>query len=288
MKKNRIYHRPQYEPYTVMLNRHTLEIGRRTLVMGILNVTPDSFSDGGVYNETERAVNQALEMIHNGADIIDIGGESTRPGHAVVPLEEELSRVIPVIQALVRHPDCTVPISIDTYKAETARRALEAGAELVNDVWGLQREPEIAKVAAAYNAPVIMMHNQHGTHYDQDMIEVMKQFFKVSVGIAKSAGIPDCHIFLDPGIGFGKTPEQNIALMPRLHEFHTLGYPILLGTSRKSMIGKILDLPASERVEGTVATSVFGVVQGVEIIRVHDIKENFRAVRVADAMIRRD
>jgi dihydropteroate synthase len=270
------------------LKQHTLEIGKRTLIMGILNVTPDSFSDGGKFDTIEHAIEQALEMAANGADIIDIGGESTRPGHGAVPLEIELSRVIPVIEALVAHPEFDVPISIDTYKAETARQALLAGAEIVNDIWGLQREPQIARVAAEFGAPVIIMHNQDGTHYETDMVDSMIEFFEKSLAIAREAGIPDSEIMLDPGFGFGKTSDQNILLMPRLHELHVLGFPLLLGTSRKSMIGKILDLPPAQRVEGTVATSVFGVIQGVEVIRVHDVIENLRAVRVIDAMVRRD
>jgi dihydropteroate synthase len=279
---------PKYKPFEWRLKQHTLEIGKRTLIMGILNVTPDSFSDGGKFDTIEHAIEQALEMAANGADIIDIGGESTRPGHGAVPLEIELSRVIPVIEALVAHPEFDVPISIDTYKAETARQALLAGAEIVNDIWGLQREPQIARVAAEFGAPVIIMHNQDGTHYETDMVDSMIEFFEKSLAIAREAGIPDSEIMLDPGFGFGKTSDQNILLMPRLHELHVLGFPLLLGTSRKSMIGKILDLPPAQRVEGTVATSVFGVIQGVEVIRVHDVIENLRAVRVIDAMVRRD
>lgn len=284
---SRLFHLPKYTPFEWRMKQHTLEIGKRTLVMGILNVTPDSFSDGGKFDTIEHAIEQALEMAAEGADLIDIGGESTRPGHDAVPLELELSRVLPVIEALVAHPEFDIPISIDTYKAETARCALMAGAEIINDIWGLQREPEIARVAAQFGAPVIIMHNQDGTHYETDMVDSMIDFFEKSVAIARAAGIPEDRIMLDPGIGFGKTSDQNIELMPRLHELHVLGYPLLLGTSRKSMIGKILDLPPGERMEGTVATSVLGVVQGVEVIRVHDVRENLRAVRVADAMVRR-
>lgn len=264
----------------------SLELGYKTYIMGILNVTPDSFSDGGDHHEVDQALAHALEMIAEGVDIIDIGGESTRPGSAEVTLEEELRRVIPVIQALVAHPEIKVPLSIDTYKAEVARQALEAGAHIVNDVWGLQREPEIATVAAKYGAPVIMMHNQEGTAYDQDIIDSMKAFFKRSIEIGEAAGIPRGQMVLDPGIGFGKTADQNIALMPRLHELHDLGLPLLLGTSRKSMIGKILDLPPKERVEGTIATNVLGIVQGVDFIRVHDVQSNLRATKVADAIVR--
>lgn len=277
----------KYKPYTLDCRGHQLEIGSRTFVMGILNVTPDSFSDGGDHNDTDAAVAHALEMIAQGVDIIDIGGESTRPGFEELSAEEELKRVMPVIKALIAHPGVNVPLSIDTYKAQVAEAALEAGVHMVNDVWGLQREPEIAKVAARYGAPVIAMHNQKGTHYDQDIILDMIAFFENSIAIAKEAGLPDTHIFLDPGIGFGKTSEQNIEVMGRLTELHCLGYAILLGTSRKSMIGKILDLPPKERVEGTVATNVIGVMQGMEIIRVHDVLEHVRAIKVADAIVRR-
>lgn len=276
----------KYKPYTLDCRGLSLEIGSKTFIMGILNVTPDSFSDGGDHNNIDQAVAFALDMIAEGVDIIDIGGESTRPGSAEVTLEEELDRVIPVIRALVSHPEVQVPISVDTYKAEVARQALEAGAHIINDVWGLQREPEIAKVAAAYGAPVIAMHNQIGTHYDGDLVDALKVFFEKTIQIAKEAGIPDQHLILDPGIGFGKTAAQNIELMGRLTELHALGYPILLGTSRKSMIGQILDLPPKERVEGTVATNVLGVAQGVEMIRVHDIQAHVRAIKVTDAIVR--
>lgn len=276
----------QYAPYQLDCRGKMLEIGKKTHVMGILNVTPDSFSDGGDHNEVEQAVAFALQMIAEGADIIDIGGESTRPGSAEVTAADELNRVIPVIKALAAHPDINVPISIDTYKAEVARQALEAGAHIVNDVWGLQREPEIAKVAAAYGAPVIAMHNQVGTEYSEDIMTAMIGFFEKTKEIAEAAGIPKAHLILDPGIGFGKTYEHNVSVMNRLTELHLLGYPILLGTSRKSMIGKILDLPPKERVEGTIATNVLGIAQGVEMIRVHDIQAHVRAVRVTDAIVR--
>lgn len=265
---------------------HALVLGKKTYIMGILNVTPDSFSDGGHHNEVDQAVEQALLMIREGADIIDIGGESTRPGAAEVTLEEELKRVIPVIKALAAHTEVQVPLSIDTYKAEVARQALLAGAHIVNDVWGLQREPDIAQVAAEFDAPVIMMHNQIGTEYDGDIMASMKTYFEKSIKIAKEAGIEISQMVLDPGIGFGKTAEQNIHIMSRLHELNALGCAVLLGTSRKSMIGKILDLPPNERVEGTIATNVLGVVQGVDIIRVHDIQPNLRAIKVTDAILR--
>ncbi len=263
---------------------YTLDFGKRTYIMGILNATPDSFSDGGTFNQLEVAVKRAKLLESLGADIIDIGGESTRPGAHEVSIEEELQRTIPLIQAIRK--EVSIPISIDTYKAQVAQEALAAGANMINDVWGLQREPKIAEVAAHGNAPVIIMHNQIGTEYRGDIIASMGDFFQKSIQIAKQAGVPDDHIILDPGIGFGKTTDQNIEVMHRLSELQSLGYPTLLGTSRKSMIGNILDLPISDRLEGTIATSVLGVVANVDIIRVHDVQENIRAVKVADAIVR--
>lgn len=273
-----------YDKFEMDLRGHKFLIGERTLIMGILNVTPDSFSDGGKFTEMDKAVNHGKQMVVDGADIIDIGGESTRPGAAKVGLEEELKRVIPIVAELVKKVDA--PISVDTYKAKVAEEALKVGAHMINDVWGLQKEPAIANVIAKYGVPVCIMHNQEGTEYDEDIIAAMKTFFEKSIEIAKAAGIEDKNIILDPGIGFGKTAEQNIHVMGRLNELNDLGYPVLLGTSRKSMIGKILDLPADQRVEGTLSTSVIGVMHGVEFIRVHDIKENLQAVKVADAIIR--
>ncbi|AZR73420.1 dihydropteroate synthase [Anoxybacter fermentans] len=262
------------------------EFGKRTYIMGILNVTPDSFSDGGEYFEISKAVKHAKEMVKEGADIIDVGGESTRPGAIEISAEEELSRVLPVIKELVKEID--VPISVDTYKSKVAEEVLKLGAHIINDVWGLQRDKNMANVVARYNVPVIIMHNQRGTEYKKDIIESIKDFLKESIRIAKEAGIKDENIIIDPGIGFGKTPEQNMEVMRRLSELKELGYPLLLGTSRKSMIGKILDLPPKERVEGTIATTVMGILQGVDIVRVHDVKENLRAARVVDAIFRKD
>lgn len=261
-----------------------LTLGERTLIMGILNVTPDSFSDGGEHNSVEEAVAHALNMQDEGADILDVGGESTRPGAADVSVDEELRRVIPVIAAL--RPRSNLPISIDTYKAEVARRALLAGANMVNDVWGFQRDDQIANVVAEFGVPAILMHNQIGTNYARDILLEMKTFFARSLAIARNAGVPEDRIILDPGIGFGKTPEQNLEVMARLPELKRLGFPILLGTSRKSMIGKILNLPPKERIEGTIATTVIGIYSGVDIVRVHDVKENRRAAIVADAILR--
>jgi dihydropteroate synthase len=268
----------------VKAKEYILALGSKTYIMGILNVTPDSFSDGGKFTDIEKAISHAKEMLRDGADIIDIGGESTRPGHEEISPEEEINRVLPVVEKLIK--EINVPISVDTSKAIVAKKVLEVGAHMINDVWGLQKDPQLANIIAEYNVPVVMMHNQIGTEYDGDIMENIKVFLKKSIAIALHAGIKKENIILDPGIGFGKTPEQNIHVLSRLHELNDLGYPILLGTSRKSMIGKILDLPANERVEGTVATSVMGVMQGMDILRVHDVKENLRAVKVTDAIVR--
>jgi dihydropteroate synthase len=258
--------------------------GEKTYVMGILNVTPDSFSDGGKYFDEEDAVLRAKEMIKEGADILDIGAESTRPGYEVISVEEEINRLTPVIKRLLSEVD--VPISIDTYKPEVAEAMLKLGVNIINDIWGLQIDSKMAKVIAKYDVPVVIMHNQNGTEYEKDIMETICDFLRESIDIALDAGVKREKIILDPGIGFGKTSEQNIEVISRLGELNDLGYPILLGTSRKSMIGKILDLPAKERVEGTLATSVMGVTQGVDIIRVHDVLENSRAIKVSDAIIR--
>lgn len=252
--------------------------------MGALNVTLDSFSDGGHFFGTEDALAQVNKMVAEGADIIDIGGESTRPGSVAIDAKEELKRVMPVLKGL--KGKISVPISIDTYKAEVAEKALASGASIVNDIWGLQKDPPIADVAAKYKVPVIIMHNQEGTHYTGDIVKEICKFFEHSLEIAFKAGIKKEFIILDPGIGFGKTFEQNKEVMLRLDEFNTLGYPVLLGVSRKSMIGYILNLPVDERLEGTLAATVIGVAKGAKIIRVHDVKENLRALRVADALIR--
>lgn len=264
---------------------YNLPLGKRTLIMGILNMTPDSFSDSGKFFDLDKAVRHAVEMVEQGADIIDIGGESTRPSHTPVSQEEELDRVIPVLQKLVKEID--VPISIDTYKAEVARQSLIEGAHIINDVWGFRAQPEIANVVARYpDVPVVLMHNQNGNQYNSMMDDILG-FLKESAEMALAAGIAKENIILDPGIGFGKDTDQNLEVMHRLWEFKTLGYPVLLGTSRKSMIGNTLDLPVTDRVEGTAATVAFGISQGMDIVRVHDIKEMVRVVRMTDAMVRR-
>ena len=261
------------------------DYGKRTYIMGILNVTPDSFSDGGKFNEVNKALNHAKEMIKDGVDIIDIGGESTRPGHKYVEADEEIQRVIPVIKELRK--EINVPISIDTYKAKVAEEALKLGVEMINDVWGLKKDKEMANVVAKYNACVCIMHNQDGTEYDKDIMESMKESLQESIDLALNAGVSKDKIVIDPGIGFGKTFEQNLEVLKRMNELKELGYPILLGTSRKSVIGNVLNVEPKERLEGTIATTVLGIRDGVDIVRVHDVKENLKAAKMADAIYRR-
>lgn len=258
-------------------------LGERTYVMGILNVTPDSFSDGGKYNEVELAVKRAEELINNGADIIDVGGESTRPNHTAVDVEEEIKRVVPIIKAIKAKFD--IPISIDTYKARTAEEAIKAGADLINDVWGFQKDKDMAKVAAKYDVPCILMHNREDIPYT-NIIKDMKLDLCKSISIALDAGVSRDKIILDPGIGFAKTYEENLIVMNHLEEFQDFELPILLGTSRKSMIGITLDLPVDQRVEGTVATTVLGIMKGCDFVRVHDVLENKRACEMTDAIMR--
>lgn len=261
------------------------DYGKKTYIMGILNVTPDSFSDGGNFNSVETAIKHAKDMINEGADMIDLGGESTRPGHKYVDEDEELRRIIPVIKELKK--EVKVPISVDTYKSKVADSSLELGVEMINDIWGLRKDENMANVIAKHDAHVCIMHNQDGTKYDKDIMESIKEFLTESIEIGINAGIDKEKIVLDPGIGFGKTVEQNLEVLKRLDELNELGYPILLGTSRKSVIGNVLNLEPKERVEGTIATTVLGIRDGVDIVRVHDIKENLRAAKMADAIYRR-
>ena len=257
---------------------------KRTYIMGILNVTPDSFSDGGKFNNVDKALEHATQMVEEGADIIDLGGESTRPGHSYVEVDEELKRVIPVIKKLKEQLD--IPISVDTYKAKVADESLKLGVEMINDIWGLQKDKDMASVIAKHNAYICIMHNQDNTEYDKDIMESIKEFLLESIDIAINAGVDKEKIILDPGIGFGKTYEQNLEVLKRLGELKSLGYPILLGTSRKSVIGNTLNLPPQERVEGTIATTVLGIRDGVDIVRVHDVGKNLRAAKMADAIYR--
>ncbi|VYT91735.1 dihydropteroate synthase [Clostridium tertium] len=260
-----------------------INFNERTYVMGILNVTPDSFSDGGKYNEVEEAVKRAKVMVEEGADIIDIGGESTRPGADYVSEEEEINRVIPIIKAIKKELD--VVISIDTYKSKTAEAAILAGADIINDVWGFKKDENIAKVAAKYNVPCILMHNREEKPYERLMHEVIYDLVD-SINIALEAGVSRENIILDPGIGFAKTYEENLVVMDNLEKIVEIGYPVLLGTSRKSMIGLALGLPTNERVEGTVATTVMGIMKGCNIVRVHDVLENKRACIMTDKILR--
>lgn len=261
---------------------YTLDYSKKTLIMGILNVTPDSFSDGGKYNEVERAVAQAKKLVSEGADIIDIGGESTRPGAEYVSVEEELQRVIPVIEAISK--EVNVVISIDTYKAEVARKAIEAGAHIINDVWGGKADKQMAHVAAEFDVPFIIMHNRDNRSYNLFIRDVLNDVYE-SIHQAKKAGVRDENIILDPGIGFAKGLGENIEMMRNLDTLVALEYPVLLATSRKSMIGAVLDLPPEERLEGTGATVCYGIQKGCQMVRVHDVKEMARMAKMMDALV---
>ncbi len=262
----------------------SITIGRRTLIMGILNITPDSFSDGGRFYDPGLALEHALRMVEDGADIIDLGGESTRPGHAPVGPEEEAKRIIPVLKRLVR--DIKAPVSVDTSKAAVAEAALEEGAHIINDQWAFRYDEDMAGVVARFQVPVILMHNQKGTDY-RELMGDMIEYFAVSIARGMDAGVKREYMIIDPGIGFGKTSEQNIEVMGRLGELECLGLPVLIGTSRKSLIGKVLDLPVDQRLEGTAATVTLGIASGVDIVRVHDVREMARVVKMTDAMVRR-
>ncbi|MBM7610117.1 dihydropteroate synthase [Lysinibacillus composti] len=266
----------------LILNNIELDYTKETFIMGILNITPDSFSDGGKFNSTNAAIEQAKKMVADGAKIIDIGGESTRPGYTRISDEEEIERIVPVIKRLKE--EVPVIISVDTYKSAVARAAIEAGAHMINDIWGAKADPEIAKVAAEFNVPIILMHNREEQTYSNYFEEYMEDLNE-SINIAKNAGVQDQHIILDPGIGFVKNLQQSIETMQRLDELVALGYPVLLATSRKRMIGTILNLPVEERVEGTAATCAFGVQKGCHIVRVHDVKEVARTVKMIDALL---
>lgn len=271
------------ENYKVLtLNGIELDFRKETFVMGILNVTPDSFSDGGKFNSVEKAVAQAKKMVADGAKIIDVGGESTRPGYIRISDEEEIARVVPVIRALLK--EVPAIISIDTYKSNVARAAIEAGAHIINDIWGAKADPEMANVAAELDVPIILMHNRLSDQYDNYFADYMADM-QESIAIAKAAGVRDEHIFLDPGIGFVKNLSESIETMQRLDELVALGYPVLLATSRKRMIGSILELPVEDRVEGTAATCAFGVQKGCHMMRVHDVKEVARTVKMMDALV---
>lgn len=259
-----------------------IEVGKRTYIMGILNMTPDSFSDGGKYNTFEKGMDRALKMIEDGADIIDVGGESSRPGYKPVTVEEELRRINDIVKKL---REVNTIVSVDTMKSKVAEESLKNGAHIINDIWGLQRDPDMAKVVADYGAGVVIMHNKDVAEYD-DVLKDVISFLEKSIDIALKAGIKEENIMIDPGIGFGKTLEHNLTLMKRLDELKVLGFPILLGTSRKSMIGHVLKLDVNERVEGTAATVAIGISKGADIVRVHDVKEMARVAKMTDAMVR--
>lgn len=255
---------------------------KKTYIMGILNVTPDSFSDGGTHNSLDKALYHTEKMINEGADIIDVGGESTRPGYTLIPDKEEIERVVPVIEGICSRFD--VPVSIDTYKSAVADEALKAGAVLVNDIWGLKYDSNMAKIIKNHNAECCLMHNRKDTNYVSFVDDVINDL-QESIDIALSSGIGKDKIIIDPGVGFAKSYEQNLEIINRLEALNSLGYPVLLGTSRKSVIGLTLDLDASERVEGTIATTVIGVMKGCRFVRVHDVKENKRAVLMTERIL---
>lgn len=261
-----------------------LPLKKRTLIMGILNVTPDSFSDGGQYNSVETAIARAKEMVAEGADMLDIGGESTRPGAEPVGLDMELQRVVPIVAAVSKAVQ--VPISIDTYKAEVAEKAIQAGGHIINDVWGGKKDENILEVAARLHVPIILMHNRFDMNY-QDLLSDIIADLRGSITKAISLGVNTENIILDPGIGFAKEYEHNLEVMYRLREICNLGFPVLLGTSRKSLIAKTLNLAASERLEGSLATVCLGIERGVDIVRVHDVQATKRAAQMTDAMVRR-
>jgi dihydropteroate synthase len=262
--------------------------GEKTYIMGIVNLSPDSFSGDGIGDDIERTVEQARQMVEEGADIIDVGGESTRPGTEPLSIEDvegELRLVIPAIERLVK--EISVPISVDTYKARVAVRALEAGAAMINDIWGLKRDPSLARLAAEKRVPVILMANERDAPPKTGILAKVIADLKNGIDIALKAGVPPQNIIVDPGIGFGKTLEQNLELVNRLAELKVLGKPILLGTSRKSMIGLVLELPADQRLEGNLAATAIGIANGVDIVRVHDVKQTALVCRMSDAIIRR-
>lgn len=266
------------------IGNSVFDVEHKTYIMGILNVTPDSFSDGGRFNRIDAALRHAEEMIRDGADIVDIGGESTRPGHTKISEEEEIARVVPVIEAVKSRFD--VPVSIDTYKGKVTEAALQAGADLVNDIWGFKYDHKVAELTAQYGAACCLMHNRQEPIY-QNFLEDVVQDMQACVQIARNAGVSDDKIILDPGVGFGKTYQMNLDMIHHVDVLHDLGFPILLGTSRKSVIGQTLDLPTDQRVEGTLATTVIGVMKGCAFVRVHDIKENKRAIQMTEAILGR-
>lgn len=266
------------------IGKKVFDTEQKCYLMGILNITPDSFSDGGKWNSLDAALRHTEDMIAQGADIIDIGGESTRPGHQQILEQEEIERVVPVIEAV--HERFDIPISVDTYKSKVARPAIEAGADLLNDIWGLKYDPDMARLAAETKVACCLMHNRQQADY-RDFMKEFLQDMGESIKIAEDAGIAEDKIILDPGVGFGKTYEMNLEVMREISQMHQYGYPILLGTSNKSVIGNALDLPTGERLEGTLATTAFGVIHQCSFIRVHQIRENKRVIQMIEAIMGR-
>ena len=266
----------------MQIGNRSFDTAAHTYIMGILNVTPDSFSDGGKWSSLDKALSHAEQMVEEGADIVDIGGESTRPGHEQISEEEEIRRVVPVIEAIKARID--VPLSIDTYKYPVAKAAIEAGAHLVNDIWGLKYDPRMAGLIAQTGVACCLMHNKEKAEYECFYPDMLKET-AACAEIAQAAGIPEDKIILDPGIGFGKTYEMNLETLRYMERFHSLGYPMLLGTSRKSVIGLTLDLPADQREEGTLVTTVMAVMKGYAFVRVHDVKANRRAIQMTRAIL---
>lgn len=260
------------------------DLKNHTYIMGILNVTPDSFSDGGKFNDLDRALFHVEQMINDGADIIDLGGESTRPNHIQITVEQEIERVVPYIQAIKKRFD--TPLSLDTYKGEVAKAGVENGVDLINDIWGLKYDNLIAKVISESGLPCCLMHNRHDAEHYGNFVEDVLEDLRETLAIADKNGIDKNKIILDPGVGFGKNLQHNLIITNKMERLKELDCPVLLGTSRKSMIGLTLDLPANERVEGTVATSVLACVKGVSFVRVHDVKENYRAIKMTEAIIK--
>lgn len=271
-------------------SKKLLDLSSRTHLMGVLNVTPDSFSDGGKFLKVEDAVRRGIKIAEEGADIIDVGGESTRPGSGPATIEEELSRVIPVIETLSKKID--IPISIDTYKSEVAKKALDAGAEMINDISALRFDPKMKEVAAEYQVPIVLMHikgtpkNMQENPYYEDVVKEITEYLKESIQMAKNGGIQEENIIIDPGIGFGKRLEDNLNILKNLEKFSILNCPILVGPSRKSFIGKILDLPVEERLDGSLAALAVAIMNGANIVRVHDVKESRRVAGLVDAILR--
>ena len=267
---------------TMVIGNREFDVKNHTYVMGILNVTPDSFSDGGKYDQLDRALFHAQEMIDDGADIIDVGGESTRPGYTMISDEEEIERTVPVVEALKERFD--IPISIDTYKSKVAKANIKAGVDLVNDIWGMKYDKDMAKLVADTKVACCLMHNRDEASYKHFMKEMIEDI-KESVKIAKEAGVKNKRIILDPGVGFGKTYDNNLEAIRCLKDLEELGYPVLLGTSRKSVIGLTLDLPVEEREEGTMVTSVLAALNHWDMVRVHDVEKNVRALRMTEKIM---